>query len=156
MGKLTGTEHGDAANDLVRFYQEKAEELAASGQYFMAAIALGFALEAVVLAYLLVEFGEENGGELQIPDSVNLSELIAAANQINVLSAPINEPAIEGGAAPKHIAKDVVDQIRSFRSLIHPARALKKSFNPSNFSKEQFTEMRDMYDSVYHSLVYYL
>ena len=156
MGKLTGTQHGDAANDLVVFYQGKARELADLGQYFMAAIALGFALETVVLAYLLVEFGEDNGGELQIPDSVNLSELIAAADQIDVLDAPINQAAIEGGVPPKHIAKDVIHKIRHFRNLIHPARMLKESFKPRDFSKQQFEEIADMYDSVYHSLIYYL
>jgi hypothetical protein len=41
MGKLTGTRHGDAANDLLTFYSEKATELEDSGQFFMAAIALG-------------------------------------------------------------------------------------------------------------------
>ena len=58
----------------------------------MAAIALGFALETAILTYLLVEFGEENGGELEIPDSVNLSELIEAANEIDMLNAPIDIP----------------------------------------------------------------
>lgn len=70
MGKLTGTRHGDAANDLLAFYQDKANELEESGQNFMAAVALGLALEAAILTYLLVEFGEDNGGELKIPDSV--------------------------------------------------------------------------------------
>ena len=56
----------------------------------MAAIALAFAVETAVLTYLLVEFGEENGGELKIPDSVNMAELIEAANEIDVLSAPID------------------------------------------------------------------
>jgi len=37
---LTGTKHGDAANDLLDFYFEKARELEEHGQYFMAAIAL--------------------------------------------------------------------------------------------------------------------
>src|SRR5271169_4255812 len=85
MGILTGTRHGDAANELMSFYQDKVHELEQSGQYFMAAIALAFALETAVLTYLLVEFGEENGGELEIPDSVNMSELIEAANEIDVL-----------------------------------------------------------------------
>jgi hypothetical protein len=40
---------------------------------------LAFAVETAVLTYLLVEFREENGGELKIPDSVNMWELIAAA-----------------------------------------------------------------------------
>jgi hypothetical protein len=92
MGNLTGTRHGDAANELLSFYVTKADELEQAEQYFMAAIALALALETGVLTYLLVEFGEENGGELEIPDSVNMSELIAAANEIDILNAPINIP----------------------------------------------------------------
>jgi hypothetical protein len=92
MGKLTGTEHGDAANELLSFYVDKVHELEDAKQYFMAAVALGLALETAVLTYLLVEFGEDNGGELQIPDSVNMAELIEAANEIDVLNAPINVP----------------------------------------------------------------
>jgi hypothetical protein len=72
MGKLTGTEHGDAANALFAFYADKAHELEEAGQYFMAAIALAFGIETAILTYLLVEFGEENGGELQIPDDCQL------------------------------------------------------------------------------------
>jgi hypothetical protein len=102
MAKLTGTRHGDAADHLLAFYQDKAHELEQSGQYFMAAIALGFALETAVLTYLLVAFGEENGGELEIPDSVNMSELIAAANAIDVLTAPVD--------IPSHIGSDDDDK----------------------------------------------
>jgi hypothetical protein len=127
----------------------------------MAAIALAFALETAVLAYLLVEFGEEDGsGELQIPDTVNFSELIKAANQIEVLNAPINIPSHLGGdedsTPPKHIAKDVVDRIRRFRNFIHPARALSESFDPRTFTSEQFNELKDIYESVLHSLLYYI
>ena len=67
MTRLTGTQHGDAANELLGFYQDKVRELENAGQYFMAAVALGFALETAILAYLLVEFGEDNGGELKNP-----------------------------------------------------------------------------------------
>ena len=127
MGKLTGTRHGDAANDLLAFYREKMHELEESGQNFMAAVALAFALETAILSYLLVEFGEENGGELKIPDSVNLSELIEAANEIDALNAPINVPShindVVDDTPPKHVAKDVVEKIRVFRNLIHRARA---------------------------------
>jgi hypothetical protein len=45
MGKLTGTQHGDAANALFAFYADKAKELEEVGQYFMAAIALAFGVE---------------------------------------------------------------------------------------------------------------
>ena len=72
MGKLTGTKHGDAANALFTFYEDKVHELEDSGQYFMAAVALALALETAVLTYLLVEFGEDNGGELEIPDAISI------------------------------------------------------------------------------------
>lgn len=160
MGKLTGTRHGDAANDLLVFYQDKVHELEDAGQYFMAAVALGLALETAVLTYLLVEFGEDNGGELEIPDSVNMSELIETANEIDVLNAPIDIPSHvggdEGAEPPKHVAKDVVDKIRRFRNLIHPARALKESYNPRTFTREELEEFKEMYESVLHSLMYYL
>lgn len=38
---LTGTKHGDAANELLAFYEDKVTELEDGGQYFIAAIALG-------------------------------------------------------------------------------------------------------------------
>jgi hypothetical protein len=161
MGVLTGIRYGDAANELLGFYQDKAKELEESGQHFMAAIALGFALETAVLAYLLVEFGEEDGsGELQIPDTVNMSELLQAANQIDVLNAPINIPSHVGDDTntipPKYIAKDVVHKIRRFRNLIHPACALRESFDPRTFTREQLREFKDMYESILHSLLYYI
>lgn len=160
MGKLTGTRHGDAANDLMAFYQDKVHELEEAGQYFMAAVALALAIETAVLAYLLVEFGEDNGGELEIPDSVNMSDLIEAANEIDVLNAPIDIPSHVGGdentAPPKHVAKEVVDKIRRFRNLIHPARALKESYDPRTFTHKQLDELKDMHESVLHSLLYYI
>jgi hypothetical protein len=160
MAKLTGTRHGDAANALLDFYLEKSGELEEAGQFYMAAIALAFAVETAVLTYLLVEFGEENGGELKIPASVNMSELIAAANEIDVLSAPIDVPSHarpEGDETPpKHLAKDAVEKIWRFRNLIHPARALKEAYDPRTFTREQFDEFKEMYVSVAHSLLYHI
>lgn len=158
MGKLTGTRHGDAANDLFSFYQGKAKKLTESRQYFMAAVALAFAVETAMLAYLLVEFGDDNGGELKIPDSVSMSDLIEAANDIGVLNAPIDIPSHirHDKRRPKHIAKDVVDNIRKFRNLIHPANALRKSFDPRTFKRKQLREYEEIYESILHSLMYYL
>ncbi|HXX56281.1 MAG TPA: hypothetical protein VEJ17_00645 [Candidatus Nitrosotalea sp.] len=159
MGKLTGTRHGDAANNLFEFYGDKVKELEGAGQYFMAAIALGFALETAILTYLLVEFGEDDGtGELEIPDSVDMGKLIEAANEIDVLNAPINIPlhVRDDDTPPKYVAKDVVDKIRKFRNLIHPARALKEGYDPRTFTRAQLEEFKEMYDSIMHSLVYYL
>jgi hypothetical protein len=160
MTTLTGTQHGDAANELLGFYQDKVHELENTGQYFMAAVALAFALETAILAYLLVEFGEDKGGELKIPPSVNMTGLIWAANEIDVLNAPINIPSHVGDdkerSPPKHIAKDVVDKVRRFRNLIHPARALAESFDLRTFTQQQLVELKDMYESVLHSLLYYI
>jgi len=158
MGKLTGTTHGDSATLLFSFYQDSAEELEKTGQYFMAAVALALAVEAALLAYLLVEFGEESGGELHIPDSVAFGDLIEAANQIAVLQAPIDTPSHirSDGALPAHVAKDVIEKIRRFRNLVHPARALKESFNPAAFTPEHLQEYKAMYESIMHSLTYHL
>ena len=158
MGKLIGSQHGDAANDLLAFYGEKARELEEAGQYFMAAIALAFGIETAILSYLLVEFGEENGGELKIPDNVNFNDLVDAANEIDVLDAPIDTPSHvrDDDQKPKHVAKDVVDKIRKFRNLIHPAVALRQGFDPRTFTQENLAEFNDMYESVIHSLLYYI
>jgi hypothetical protein len=158
MGKLTGTRYGDAANALFTFYADKAHELEEADQHFMAAIALSFALETGILTYLLVEFGEENGGELEIPDNVNMANLIEACNEIDVLSAPIDIPSHvpQDNKPPKYVAKDVVDKIRKFRNLIHPAAALREGYDPNTFTKEQLAELKDMYESVTHSLLYNL
>lgn len=85
MGKLTGAIHGDAANDLLAFYSDKVNELEDSGQYFMAAIALGFALETAILTYFLVEFGDDNDEELEVPDTVGMKDLFEAA----IVNVPI-------------------------------------------------------------------
>ena len=158
MGKLTGTRYGDAANNLFAFYQDKASELEEAGQYYMSAIALAFALETVILTYLLVEFGEDNGGELKIPDNVNMAELIEACNEIDVLNAPINIPSHvrEDDKPPKYVAKDAADKIRKFRKLIYPGAALRQGFDPNTFTKELLEEFKEMYESVTHSLMYYL
>lgn len=158
MTKLTGTRHGDAANALFAFYTDKAHELEENGQYFMAAVALAFGVETAILTYLLVEFGEENGGELQIPDNVNFFDLIEAANEIDVLSAPIDTPSHvrDDGEKPKYVAKDVVDRIRKFRNLIHPAAALRQGYDPRTFTENDLAEFWDMYESVTHSLMYYI
>lgn len=158
MQALTGTQHGDAANNLLAFYVDRVNELEQSGQYFMAAIALAFALETSILTFLLVEFGDDNGGELEVPSSVGMSDLIEAANCFDVLNAPIDVPShsSEDDAHPKHVAKDAADKIRRFRKLIHPARALMESYDPRTFTLKDLEEYKEMYNSVTHSLLYFL
>ena len=158
MAKLTGTNHGDASNALLTFYIDQAKSLEKSGHYFMAAIALAFSVETAVLTYLLVEFGEDNGGELEIPSNLGFYDLVDAAHDIDVLRAPIDVPSQvrEDGERPKHIAKDAADKIRIFRNLIHPARALKEGYDPKTFTQTQLKELWDMSESIMYSLMYYL
>jgi hypothetical protein len=87
-----------------------------------------------------------------------MSSLIEAANEIDVLNAPINTPSHvrEDEEPPKYVAKDVVEKIRRFRNLIHPARALKESYDPRTFSHHHLKELKEMYEPVMHSLMYYL
>jgi hypothetical protein len=158
MSKLTGTIHGDAANELLVFYRDQAKSLEASGQFFMAAVALALAVETAVLVYLLVEFGPENGGELEIPASVGFADLIDAADELEVLKAPIDGPSHvrDDDASPRYLAKEAADKIRVFRNLIHPARALKEGWDPRTFDQKRMAELWEISESVMHSLMYYL
>lgn len=153
MTKLTGTAHGDAANNLVIFYQEQANKLEKSRQYFMAAVALGLAMETVILTYLLLSLDEDAGSDVGIPASVSMAEMIAIANELDILSVPVGTVAVEGTKPTMHIAKEVVDTVRKFRNLIHPARALSEEFNPRKLTKARYRELADMYHSVYGSLI---
>ena len=75
-----------------------------------------------------------------------------------MLNAPINIPSHlhEDNEPPKYVAKDVVDKIRKFRNLIHPAVALREGYDPNTFTKDQLAEFKDTYELVTHSLLYHL
>lgn len=158
MSKLTVTIHGDAANELMSFYIDQAKSLESLGHFYMAAVALALAAETAVLVYLLVEFGDDNGGELRIPSSIGFADLLDAADEIGVLRAPIDCPSHvrDDDKHPKYLAKDAVDKIRAFRNLIHPARALKEGWDPRTFDQSKMDELWEMSESVTHSLMYYL
>jgi hypothetical protein len=87
-----------------------------------------------------------------------MSELITAANEVDVLNAPIDIPSHvrDDDKAPRHIAKEVVEDISRFPKLIHQARALKEHNDSGTFTREQLEEFKEMYDSITHSLMYYL
>ncbi|MGH9466866.1 MAG: hypothetical protein ACRD1Y_05880, partial [Terriglobales bacterium] len=157
MATLTGTKHGDAANQLLAFYKTKALELEAAGQFFMAAVALTFALETAILTFLLVEFGEDNGGELAVSAKVGLGDLINEAIKYDVLDAPIDTPSHVGPEgseeSPEHRAKDAAGKLRQFRNLIHPANALREGVDPRAFTSADLKEKKAMFESVMHSLI---
>jgi hypothetical protein len=153
MGKLTGTNHGDAANHLMEFYQEQADKLEAAGSYFMAAVALGAALETALLTYMLVEWGEDNRGELEIPDDVALDDLIIAAKKFDLLNAVKFQ---EAEAVPARSVEDVIQEIQWMRNNVHPAKALRISFDPATFDSGQYRKLRGIYGTVLDNLLHYL
>ena len=153
MGHLTGTNHGDSVNALLNFYQSEADKLEASGSYFMAAVALGAALESALLGYMLVEWAEDNGGELQIPDNVTLDDLIMAAKKFDLLDAVKFQ---EAEAVPAGSVEDVIQEIQWMRNNVHPAKALRKSFDPATFDAGQYRKLRGIYGTVLDNLLHYL
>jgi hypothetical protein len=153
VGHLTGTKHGDAVNALLTFYQAEADKLEASGSYFMAAVALGAALESALLGYMLVEWAEDNGGELQIPDDVRLADLIEAAKSFELLDA-VKFQEVTG--TPDRSVDDAIHQIQHMRNNLHPANALRKSFDPASFDSNQYRKLRGIYSAVLDNLLHYL
>jgi hypothetical protein len=153
MGILTGTRHGDEANALLHFYQRQAKRLEASRSYFMAAVALGAALETALLTYMLVEWGEDNGGELEIPDDVRLSDLLEAAKEFDLLDAVQFR---QSRKTPALSLVKVIHEIQAMRNNLHPARALRKSFNPASFKVKEYRRLRDIYSTVIENLLHHL
>jgi len=153
VGILTGTKHGDAVNSLLAFYEDEARKLEAAGSYFMAAVALGTALETALLGYMLVEWGEDNGGELKIPDDVSLNDLIEAADHFELLNAvKFRESELSG----EHPVESVIREIQGMRNNLHPAKALRKSFDPASFDAAQYERLRKIYRAVINNLLHYL
>jgi hypothetical protein len=103
MGILKTSKYSDAASDLFSFYEGSARQLEEVGQYFMAAVALSFGIEGMILAYLLAEFDDD---EIEVTDRVGFTHLIEFCSELGVLSAPIDIPshAREDGRPPKYVA----------------------------------------------------
>lgn len=153
MGALTGTTHGDQANALLAFYQDQAEKLEKAGLYFMAAVALGAALETALLTYMIVEWGEDNGGELKIPENVSLNDLIAAVNRFELLNAvKFKESELSGS----HPVEMVIREIQSMRNNLHPGRALRNSFDPASFDNNKYQRLKKIYLAIMDNLLHNL
>lgn len=145
MALLTGTKHGDAANELMVFYQEEAKKLASSGSYFMVGVALGAALETALLTFILVEWGEDNGGELEIPADVTLDNLIDAASDGNF--DLFNAAKFKGPDGDCSV-QTVVREIQVTRNNLHAGRCLRKQFNPASFGVAEYERLKAIYGAV--------
>ena len=151
MGKLTGTKHGDAVNALLKFYQNDADKLEVSGSYFMAAVALGSALETALLGYMLVQW-DENNRELEIPGRIMLGDLIDAAKSFGLLNAIKFQQSEENACS----VEEVIHEIQEMRNNLHPGKALRNSFDPASFDANHYRKLRKIYGTVLDNLLHYM
>ena len=147
MGKLTETKHFESANALLVFYQDQAEKLEEAGFYFMAAVALGAALETALLAFLFAEWDQAQG-EAELPDRLTMEDLISVAKQIDVLNSV---KFVEG--AKDYSVETVIHEIQQMRNNLHPARSLRTAFDPSSFDAPRYHRLRDIYVAVMDNLL---
>ena len=153
MGKLTETKHADDATKLLTFYQNEANRLEASGSYFMAAVALGAALETALLLFMLVEWDEAEGVETEIPDKVLLDELIKAAKEFDLLGAVKFQGVGQEGTRS---VEDVIHEIQGMRNNLHPGKALRRCFDPAAFDAARYQRLRAIYLAVIDNLLYHI
>jgi hypothetical protein len=153
MGKLTETKHADDATKLLTFYQNEAKKLEPSGSYFMAAVALGAALETALIVFMLVEWDEAEGSETELPDRVLLDELIGAAKEFDLLGAIKFQEAGREGARP---VEEVIHEVQRMRNNLHPGKALRTRFDPAAFDATRYKRLREIYAAAIENLLYHI
>lgn len=144
MAKFTSTKHADQVNDLVVYWRDQNKREVEAGEWFMAALTLGSALEAMFYAYFIVWSGDDDPSkDGQIPSNLVLDSLIDAAKQFDLLT-PVKFKDKFG----EHAVQDVVHEIRKMRNNIHAGVALRHGFNPAKFAKEEYMRLQDIFDAV--------
>jgi hypothetical protein len=149
-GTLTESKHSKAALALMVFHQEQAQKLEAEEFYFMAAVSLGAALETALLCFYMVEWDAAHG-ETQIPDDVSLDDLILVAQKFDLLNAV---KFLDG--TNTHPVETVIREIQSMRNNLHPAKALRTSFNPASFDAAQYQRLSGIYSAVIDNLLHHI
>jgi hypothetical protein len=144
MAKFTSTKHADQVNDLVVYWRDQNKREVEAGEWFMAALTLGSALEAMFYAYFIVWSGDDDPSkDGQIPSNLVLDSLIEAAKEFDLLT-PVKFKDKFG----EHAVQDVVQEIRHMRNNIHAGVALRNGFNPAKFAKEEYMRLQDIFDAV--------
>lgn len=90
MAKFTCTEHGDLANKIAAYWQRQTEREAKAEEWFMAALALGSALEASLYAYFIIWTGDDGNDptkDKKIPTNLALFNLIEEAKRADLMVA---------------------------------------------------------------------
>ena len=146
MAQFTCTKHGDQANELVLYWQRQTEREVKARSWFMAALALGSALEATMYAYFIIWSGDEGNDpskDEEIPDDLVLFDLIKAAKHFDLLSSVKFKDKFG-----EHAVEDVITEIRHIRNNIHAGVALRNNFNPRKFKKKAYMRLQDIFDAV--------
>jgi hypothetical protein len=139
MAKFTATKHAELANKIVLYWQKQTEREVKAKQWFMAALALGSALEAMLYAYFIIwtgDPGSDPAKDQQIPDRLVLDDLIKAANQIDLFTTVKFKDKYG-----EHAVANVIDEIRHIRNCLHAGVSLRKDFNPAKFKKQDFQRL---------------
>jgi hypothetical protein len=144
MAKFTSKKHADQVNDLVVYWREQNKREVEAGEWFMAALTLGSALEAMFYAYFIIWSGDDDPSkDGQIPSRLALDDLIDGAKQIDLLT-PVKFKDKFG----EHAVQDVVHEIREMRNNIHAGAALRRGFEPGKFTKVKYMRLQDIFDAV--------
>ncbi len=146
MGQFTCTKHGDQANELVLYWRRQTEREVKARSWFMAALALSSALEAMMYAYFIIWSGDDDDDpskDEKIPHDLVLFDLIEAAKQIDLLSSVKFKDRFG-----EHAVEDVITEIRHMRNNIHAGAALRKNFNPAKFKKKDYMRLQGIFDAV--------
>ena len=150
MANFTCTQHGDQANDLVAYWTKQHKVQVRAKQWFMAAVALGCMLEAMLYAYFIIWTGDDRNDpteDEQIPDSLVLNDLLDAAKQLDLLASVKFKDKFGN-----HAVQDAVHEIRHLRNSIHAGVALRKNFDPAKFRKRDYARLRKICDAVWNNM----
>lgn len=143
MANFTCTKHGGLANKIAVYWQKQTEREIEAKSWFVAALALGSALEAMLYAFFIIWSGDEGNDpakDEEIPDHWALHDLIEAAKQIDLLT-----PAKFKDRFGEHAVENVIPEIRRMRNNIHAGVALRNGFDPARFGKKEFERLHQIF-----------
>jgi hypothetical protein len=146
MANFTCTKHGDLANQIALYWQKQTEREIKAKSWFMAALALGSALEAMLYAYFIIWSGDESNDPAkddEIPDDLVLHDLIEASRQVDLLT-PVKFKDKFG----EHAVENVIAEIRRMRNNIHAGVALRNGFDPAKFDEKEFNRLYEIFHVV--------
>jgi len=146
MPNFICTKHADLANKIALYWQNQTQREIMAEEWFMAALALGSALEAMLYAYFIIWTGDGNSDpakDEEVPDDLVLHDLTKAAKQVDLLTSVKFKD--EFG---EHAVETVIDEIRHMRNNIHAGVALKNGFDPAKFTKKDFERLNGIFLAV--------